>query len=141
MDVTEHPSVAEQLATLRRRAGLTKAFMARQLGYKQTSGYSYYEDTNQYRRDHLPPEMIQQLMVVLVGLGDPPVTLDDVLEMAPRLSGSTVERIRRDPPQAPTAPEMSTVSTRPGHLFLNLKQEVTTAQFLAIMKVLHEDER
>ena len=141
MDVTEKPPVAEQLAALRRRAGLTKAFMARQLGYKQTSGYSYYEDNSQYRRNHLPPDMIQQLMVVLVGLGDPPITLDEVLAMAPRLPAATVERITKDPPQAPRAPEMSTVSTRPGHLFLTLKQEVTTAQFLAIMKILHEDER
>lgn len=140
MSVSEKLKAAELLTGLRARAGLSKAFMARQLGYKQTSGYSYYEDPGLYRKDHLPPDMVQRLLSVLVGLGDPPISHDDVMAMALNLQGVPDWRIGGEATPAPQVPEMSTKATRPGHLFLDLKQEITTAQFLAIMKLLHEDE-
>jgi SOS-response transcriptional repressor LexA len=81
-------NVTEELRRLREHAKLSQTKLALKLGYKTQSGYQRYENATLFDKPYLPPEFVEKLIPILVGLGDPPIALEDVL----RLAGlSTVE--------------------------------------------------
>ena len=86
---------AQALKTLRERAGLTYRDMAAKLGYGEAfSTYSSYELTR--KKPYLPPELVKKLVPVLVGLGEPEITEEEVMA----LGGLTAkpERAVKKPP-------------------------------------------
>jgi SOS-response transcriptional repressor LexA len=79
----EMEQAAITLKRLRERAGLSMERMASALGYKKPSGYQYYEAADKFKKYTLPLDMVESLIKVLAGKGEPPVTAEEVF----RLSG------------------------------------------------------
>lgn len=74
-------STAAKLKELRARSGLSMAEAAERMDLKRASSYQYYESETGYGRERLPPHLISKLKAAFVGLGDPPITADDIDEM------------------------------------------------------------
>lgn len=71
---------AKALKEMRERAGFTVRGLARELGYGEAfSTYSSYELT--YKRAFLPPEIVQKLVKIFPGRGDPPIKENEVLAL------------------------------------------------------------
>jgi phage repressor protein C with HTH and peptisase S24 domain len=70
------------LKKLRARAGLSMRELAHACGYRDASGIQRYEDPHHFHRDHLPLALVRSLISVLVGRGEPPITLQDVAALA-----------------------------------------------------------
>jgi transcriptional regulator with XRE-family HTH domain len=77
------------LKRLRERAGLSMEKMANALGYKKPSGYQYYESVDKFKKETLPLDMVEGLIKILAGKGDPPITAREVFE----LSGISQDRL------------------------------------------------
>lgn len=71
-------STVEALRGLRARAGLSMAEAAGRMGLKRASSYQYYESETGYGRDRLPPHFVGKLKEAFVGLGSPPITVEEV---------------------------------------------------------------
>lgn len=82
-------SVTSRLKSLRERAGLSMAAIARQLGFRNASSYQRYEDPELFTRDVLPLHIVQKLARILPGKGSPPITDEEVTMLAglSRLTG------------------------------------------------------
>ncbi len=89
---------ARGLKALRERAGMTVRELARELG-KSPSGYAFYE--NDYKRPFLPPELTRALVPLLAGLGEPPVTDAEVLELSGLVAPAAVVARPRGEQAAP----------------------------------------
>lgn len=74
--------VAERLFALRKRTGLSRQAFARLLGYRSAAGYYRYEDVHQNSHAHLPAHMMDRLRR-LIGMGSPPITMEEIAELAP----------------------------------------------------------
>lgn len=70
--------VPETLRTLRNRAGLSMAVMARELGLKGSSSYQRFEDVALFRRPYLPLGLLPLFKRALLGKGKPPITVDEI---------------------------------------------------------------
>jgi hypothetical protein len=73
---------ANQLRTLRERAGLPMSEMARSLGLRGASSYQRYENPEMFKREFLPLEKARRLCRLIVGKGTPPITESEVLALA-----------------------------------------------------------
>lgn len=78
--------VSNRLKELRLRAGLSMDKLAKALGYKGQSSYQRYEDSQLYKKKYLPYDLVEKLLDVLPGKGEPPILPAEVL----RLSGSKI---------------------------------------------------
>ena len=78
--------VSIRLKELRLRAGLSMDKLAKALGYKGQSSYQRYEDSQLYKKKYLPYDLVEKLLDVLPGKGEPPILPGEVL----RLSGSKI---------------------------------------------------
>jgi len=78
----KEPPVTDRLKTLRERAGLSMDRLARACGYKGASSYQRYENEAVYTKPWLPLPVVAAIADVLTGLGDPPITRDEVLALA-----------------------------------------------------------
>ena len=128
--------VSLKLQTLRERSGMTVEYLARCLGYDLTSEYEHFEDPDRYHPEFLPLRLVEQLIDVLPGFGDPTISAEEIIALGPpRYAAQLVKRrILREPGamQSPTSLDPE----RPGYMWLHLKQEVTVDQFIQIMEVL-----
>ena len=77
--MAETSAAARNLKRLRERSGLSVREVAAAID-RPASTYASYED--KYRKPYLPLELAKQLEAVLVGLGAPPITSNDVLALA-----------------------------------------------------------
>lgn len=55
--------------------------MAERMDLKRASSYQYYESETGYGRDRLPPHFVAKLKVAVVGLGDPPITVEEIADL------------------------------------------------------------
>lgn len=128
--------VSQKLQTLRERSGMTIEYLAKCLGYEMTSEYERYEDPDLYKPEFLPLKLVERLIDVLPGFGDPSIAAEEIIALGPpRYAAQLVKRrILREPDamQSPTSNDPD----RPGYMWLHLKQEVTVDQFIQIMEIL-----
>jgi SOS-response transcriptional repressor LexA len=82
MAETKQLPVTETLKALRERAGLSMDRLARACGYKGASSYQRYENPTMYAKPWLPLPLVASVADVLTGLGEPPITRDEVLALA-----------------------------------------------------------
>src|SRR5690242_12585502 len=75
-------SITARVRHLRKRSGLSMGTMAKALGYKGASSYQRYEDPSQYKDGYLKRDLVEKLWAVLQGRGNPPITYDEVWELA-----------------------------------------------------------
>lgn len=76
------PTPKEYLSALRKRAGLTQRELAAAIGISHPS-YAYYESAR-FKLDHLPNKIVNGLMEVLLGRGEPPISRDEIMSLAER---------------------------------------------------------
>lgn len=113
--------VTERLRKLRERAGYSRAALGRALGFKGSSSFQRYEDSALFKRDWFDPDLVETLVVALVGRGDPPVTEDEVRSLGfdavasatTRHSDSNKVNAIRDIPTFGTHPVNATILPRP----------------------------
>lgn len=84
-------SVSARFRELRKRAGLSRPALAKALGYKHASGIQRYEQDGARSRDYIPPEILERLVKAVVGKGDPPITLGEVMVLGAPSSLSLLE--------------------------------------------------
>jgi len=74
-----HDSASARFRELRKRANLSRPALAKALGFKHPSGIQRYEQDGARSRNYVPPEILEKLVKALVGKGDPPITLSEVM--------------------------------------------------------------
>lgn len=79
---TSPESITRYVRSLRERAGLSMAAMAKAMGYRNASSYQRYEDANAYSGGHLKRDLVAKLDRALTGKGVPPITAQEVWELA-----------------------------------------------------------
>ncbi|MFT9161246.1 MAG: helix-turn-helix transcriptional regulator, partial [Acetobacter sp.] len=99
--------ITDRLKALRERAGYTIRDFARAVGYgEKFSSYRTYETT--YKKEVLPLGMVKAMVPVLSGRGTPPITANEVWNLAgvsAGESGLTATARRAHPPAgAPSGP-------------------------------------
>jgi len=70
--------ITAAVRSLATRAGMTMTQFARQLGYAKASSVQYYFHSKLYRGGFLSYNLAERMINHLVGLGDPPITRDDI---------------------------------------------------------------
>lgn len=130
------PSAAVALRNLRRRAGLSMRALAVELGYRNAGGYQRYESAAQFDKPHLPLSLVQRLVEVLPGRGDPPIGADEVWALAGPLPGL----LEAGAPFNAEEDHLSSERTGLGLMRLRINQVVTTAQFLEIIRILEGED-
>jgi phage repressor protein C with HTH and peptisase S24 domain len=113
--------VTERLKALRNRAGVTMAEAAQALGKKTPSGYQHYEDPKKFSRPYLPHEIIEKLIPLFVGHGEPPVTEEEAWNLGgQRRKGDypSITPIRRPAPGR-LVPIYSAAQGGEGHLIID----------------------
>lgn len=109
-------AVTDQLKALRERAGLSMDKLARACGYKGASSYQRYENEAMYAKPWLPLPMVSAVADVLTGLGDPPITRDEVLALAGiREAGAGLAVKQETEFPGPTEAKLSTAAELPGN--------------------------
>jgi AcrR family transcriptional regulator len=81
--------VAIRLKALRERAGISVREMAERLGFSTGGTYQHYED--RYKKDHLPPTMVQKLVTILLGKGHPPIARREIASLGGDLGAEQTE--------------------------------------------------
>lgn len=69
------------LKRLRNRAGVTAAQAAQACGIGE-SGYMRYEDARRFDKEPIPANVIMGVIPILVGKGEPPVRMEELLEIS-----------------------------------------------------------
>lgn len=75
-------NVAAAMHALIARSGMSQTAFAQAMGYKHRSALRHYIDIHN-PPDYLPYEFTVKASDVLVGRGDPPIVLDDILRLGP----------------------------------------------------------
>lgn len=88
----------EKLQALKDRTGLSLRAIAREMGYSQASSIQRYFSSD-YPETALPANFISKLLAVLPGKGSPPITREEVLDLA----DGTVAEIQRKVPHLPSS--------------------------------------
>lgn len=115
MAENDKPPVTESLKALRERAGLSMERLARSCGYRGASSYQRYEDAALYRRSWLPLPVVVKLAEVLTGLGEPPITRDEVLALAGLRETAGIEPEMAPAPAARVEAAAADRAHRPGN--------------------------
>ena len=89
-------SLHQKLQALKDRTGLSLRAIAREMGYSQASSIQRYFSPD-YSEPALPANFVSKLLAVLPGKGSPPITREEVLELA----SGTVAEIQRKRPSLP----------------------------------------
>jgi transcriptional regulator with XRE-family HTH domain len=74
-------SVPDEFKKLRDRAGLSMDELARSIGYRRASSIQRYESQD-YKKDTLAFDLVQKLADAIVGMGSPPIEINEVLALA-----------------------------------------------------------
>lgn len=81
MDTSPEAMTAE-VQRLANRAGLNMSQFAKRLGYKAASSVQRYFDPSLYKGGYLNPDFVSKMLSNLVGMGNPPITADDIRPLA-----------------------------------------------------------
>lgn len=92
--------VPVRLRELRERSGLAMEKLARRLGYKGASSYQRYESLD--RAEYLDFDLAERIADAIAGSGSPPITRNEVLELA-----GDLRRIDQQQGNASTAGEIT----------------------------------
>ena len=98
--------ITDRLKAVRERAGYTVRDFARALGYgEKFSSYRTYETS--YKKEELPLAMVKTMLPLLVGRGDPPITPNEVWNLAGVTAGvvGLATPAPAKPPPPATVPE------------------------------------
>lgn len=96
--------ITNRLKALRERAGYTIREFARELGYgEKFSSYRMYETS--YKKDVLPLPMVKAMVPLLGGRGEPPITANEVWNLAGVSAGESGLVARLTPRPAPAPPQ------------------------------------
>lgn len=79
----------EALREVWQRSGLSAATVARQAGYTSTAGFYNLMQERQGDRP-IPAPAIKRLIPILVGLGQPPITIEDLVSISDGTPGTEV---------------------------------------------------
>ncbi|WP_428647790.1 LexA family protein [Roseibium sp.] len=82
MDESTQSVVSRQLSELKDRCGLSIRAIAREMGYQNASSIQRYFSQD-YAKPALPADFVAKLLPVLVGKGDPLISREEVLALAP----------------------------------------------------------
>lgn len=77
-------SVTETIAELRRRSGLSRPALATLMGFAGGSSIQHYEDSTKFTKKYLPLDIAERFANAFAGLGDPPITYEEVMALAGR---------------------------------------------------------
>ena len=124
---------AQRLRELRERSGLSDCAVATRLGFARARQYRVYEDPTVWEAPYLKSDLVRRLLPILTGLGDPPITRQEVASLAAPVK--TLDDIMDECEQFWQSAEL-----RPGQALLKLNRVVTVDQFLRIMAILSETE-
>lgn len=87
----------EKLRALRERAGLSRDALAARLGYSHGTAIQRYEEPAAYaKREHLRLDLALKLADVFVGMGSPPITREEVLDLAGATDVALDRKLLRD---------------------------------------------
>jgi hypothetical protein len=75
-------AITEYLTTLRHRSGLSIKSLAVAMGYKNASSIQRYFDPDGYKGGYLHRDLVAKLVGALGGKGIPPITAEEVWELA-----------------------------------------------------------
>lgn len=103
-------AITSAVRSLRERAGLSMAAIARTMGFKGASSYQRYENPALYAGGYLPRDWVDGFRKAVVGKGSPPIEAREVWELAgPEFSPARVfTGFDPDgPPDAETDDEMT----------------------------------
>lgn len=78
----EPESVTRKFRALRERAGLSMDELAHKMGYARASSIQRYENSDDYKKEFIAPELVLKMIKAVVGLGDPPITAAEVWALA-----------------------------------------------------------
>ncbi|MBO6510142.1 MAG: hypothetical protein JJ979_16965, partial [Roseibium sp.] len=73
--------MTSRLKALRLRAELPMAAIAKAFGLKGRSGYQRYENPETFTKDDLPLNLVRKLLPLMVGKGDPAITVEEVMDL------------------------------------------------------------
>ncbi len=107
------PPVPLRLVMLRKRAGVSRADLAKLLGYAGASSIQRYEEPDAFK-GYLPFEFVQKLVPVLVGRGQPPIDEGDVLELAGPYSTLMAQTVGAAKPARPADGRDAVPAAPPG---------------------------
>lgn len=82
METNAQSAVSAQLVELKDRSGLSIRAIARAMGYQNASSIQRYFSSD-YAKPALPADFVAKLLPVLLGKGEPAITRDDILALAP----------------------------------------------------------
>lgn len=80
--MTKNVDIPSSFRDLRTRTKMSMNAFAKLLGYSGASSIQRYENPDLYKKPYLPPEIIAALIKKVVGLGQPPITEEDIYKMA-----------------------------------------------------------
>lgn len=75
-------SIVERVRSLRERAGLTMAQLAKAMGYKNASSIQRYENASALKRGYLRRDLVARFETALLGKGTPPIQRPEIWELA-----------------------------------------------------------
>ena len=76
--------IPSRLTALKDQSGLSLREIARRMGYRNASSIQRYFSTD-FTKPALPADFVAKLLPVLEGLGDPAITREQILDLAPML--------------------------------------------------------
>ena len=82
-DVEPELGMGDKLKALRLRAGKSIRDACTAVGMKTPSAWKHYEDDN--TRDHIPADMVVELLRAWEGEGDPAISTEEILGLSPNL--------------------------------------------------------
>ena len=74
-------SVPDQFHTLFERTGLSLDVLAKRMGYKRASSIQRYLSADDFRGEYLKPEIVAKVSEAILGLGNPPITEQEILAL------------------------------------------------------------
>lgn len=80
--------IALEFRQLKQRSGLTWPQIAKAAGYNSQSSIQRYYTEGESQKNYLPPNIIEALLKIMPGRGDPPIQEEDIMLLAP-LQGFT----------------------------------------------------
>lgn len=88
--------VALRLKALRERSKVPMRKLATAASYRTASGYQRYEDPDLFTKKYLPLELVEALLPVLAGKGDPPIQPDEVMSLAGTIAPGSIGAIHNE---------------------------------------------
>jgi hypothetical protein len=97
-------SASDKLRALLTRAGVRAAVVSRLAGYPHASGLQKHLDSG---KAHFQPQVVERLLPVLVGLGNPPIKESEVLALQYPINSPQASRVTTDVDLRKTEPVQS----------------------------------